>query len=132
MDILLFVVEILVHIAGVLLTLAAQHLIRLTAGGQIAAEQLPHAGAQGSRHARPAQPLQLRHVDHRLGQQPFKLPAPAAVSLRLRREDGGGGWRRMGGGRAAGPAGGGGGEGRSSRHTTTSSSLQLGNTVERE
>jgi hypothetical protein len=35
--------------------------------------------------------LQLCHIDDRLRQQPFKLPAPAPVTLRLRRLKGGGG-----------------------------------------
>jgi hypothetical protein len=52
--ILLLVVEILIHISGVLLPLPLEYLVGLTAGGQVAAQQLPDARAQAGRHARPA------------------------------------------------------------------------------
>ncbi len=52
--ILLLVVEILIHISGVLLPLPLEYLVGLTAGGQVAAQQLPYARAQAGRHAGPA------------------------------------------------------------------------------
>ncbi len=52
--ILLLVVEILIHISGVLLPLPLEYLVGLTAGGQVAAQQLPNARAQAGRHTGPA------------------------------------------------------------------------------
>ena len=52
--ILLLVVEILIHISGVLLPLPLEYLVGLTAGGQVAAQQLPYARAQAGRHPGPA------------------------------------------------------------------------------
>ena len=87
MYILLLVVEILIHISGVLLPFPVEDLVR-PAGGQVAAQHLPHPGPVALRDPGPAQPLQLRHVHRHLGQDLLELGAARPLLLRVRGRSG--------------------------------------------
>ena len=65
MYVLLFVVEVLVDVAGVFLSLPLDGLVRL-AWWEISAQYFPHSGPEGGRDSGPGEFLQVLQVDGRV------------------------------------------------------------------